>query len=51
MIYTQAPAELKNWEDGINKVLVGPFSTEKDARNALRVLRENVEVGAFLVRY
>jgi len=32
----------------INKVLVGPFSSKKDATDARRVLRAEVEPGAFL---
>lgn len=35
----------------LNKVLVGPFYTEKEARAALRVLRSNIEAGAFLVKF
>jgi len=34
----------------LNKVLVGPFNTEKDAKDARRVLRAKVEPGSFLVR-
>lgn len=34
----------------LNKVLVGPFKTEKEARDARRVLRSKVEPGAFLVK-
>ena len=34
----------------LNKVLVGPFKTEKEARNALRVIRKDIEAGAFLTR-
>lgn len=34
----------------INKVLVGPFESEKDARSALRVIRSGVEAGAFLIK-
>ncbi len=34
----------------INKVLVGPFTTESQARDARRVLRSKVEPGAFLVK-
>ena len=33
-----------------NKVLVGPFSTSKAAKDARRVLRAKVEPGAFLVK-
>lgn len=33
-----------------NKVLVGPFSTSKAAKNARRVIRAKVEPGAFLVK-
>ncbi len=32
----------------INKVLIGPFSTKKEARDALRTVRSSVEAGAFL---
>lgn len=34
----------------LNKVLVGPFKNEKEARDALRTIRTNIEAGAFLVR-
>lgn len=34
----------------LNKVLVGPFSTAKAAKDARRVLRSRVEPGAFLVK-
>jgi len=34
----------------LNKVLVGPFTNENDARSALRVIRSSVEAGAFLVK-
>jgi len=34
----------------LKKVLVGPFSTRKEANNAKRVLRAKVEPGAFLVK-
>jgi DedD protein len=34
----------------LNKVLVGPFKTEKEARNALRVIRKDIEAGAFLTK-
>jgi len=34
----------------LTKVLVGPFYTEKEARNALRTIRSNIEAGAFLTR-
>jgi DedD protein len=34
----------------LNKVFVGPFSTEKDAIKAKKVLRSKVEPGAFLVK-
>ncbi|MFT7859896.1 MAG: SPOR domain-containing protein [Sulfurimonas sp.] len=34
----------------LNKVLVGPFTTEKKARDARVVLRSKVEPGAFLVK-
>lgn len=35
----------------LTKVLVGPFKTEKDARSALRVIRANIEPGAFLTKF
>jgi len=34
----------------LNKVLVGPFYTEKEARAALRNIRSNIEAGAFLTK-
>ena len=34
----------------LNKVLVGPFNSEKDARTALRTIRSSIESGAFLVK-
>ncbi|MCK9491066.1 MAG: SPOR domain-containing protein [Sulfurimonas sp.] len=34
----------------LNKVLVGPFYTEKEARAALRTIRSNIEAGAFLTK-
>lgn len=34
----------------LNKVLVGPFKTDKEAKQARRVLRAKVEPGAFLVK-
>ncbi len=34
----------------INKVLVGPFSSESDARVALANIRKNIEPGAFLTK-
>ena len=36
--------------DNLKKVLVGPFKTEQEAKDARRVLRAKVEPGAFLVR-
>jgi len=35
----------------LNKVLVGPFNDQKEARIALKVVRSSIEAGAFLVRY
>jgi len=40
----------KKFLKNLNKVLVGPFKTPKEARNAKRVLRAKVEPGAFLVK-
>ncbi len=34
----------------LNKVLVGPFSSEKEARSALRTIRSSIEPGAFVVK-
>jgi DedD protein len=34
----------------ITKVLVGPFSSEKEARDALKVIRSSIESGAFLTK-
>ncbi|MEA1891109.1 MAG: SPOR domain-containing protein [Campylobacterota bacterium] len=34
----------------LNKVFVGPFYTEKEARTALRNIRTNIEAGAFLIK-
>ncbi len=34
----------------LNKVLVGPFSSEKEARKALRTIRSSIEAGAFLTK-
>ena len=34
----------------LNKVLVGPFKTQKEANSAKRVIRAKIEPGAFLVK-
>ncbi|MCF6310166.1 MAG: SPOR domain-containing protein [Sulfurimonas sp.] len=34
----------------LNKVLVGPFPNEAEARKALRTVRTNIEAGAFLTK-
>jgi len=34
----------------INKVLVGPFKNEREARKALKIIRKTIEKGAFLTR-
>ncbi len=34
----------------LNKVLVGPFSSEQAARSALRTIRSSIEAGAFLTK-
>ncbi|QOY52887.1 SPOR domain-containing protein [Candidatus Sulfurimonas baltica] len=34
----------------LNKVLVGPFTSEKEAREALRTVRSSIEAGAFLIK-
>ena len=36
--------------DKLNKVLVGPFKTQKEAKDARRVLRAKIEPGAFLIK-
>ena len=36
--------------NSLTKVLVGPFSGEKEARGALRHIRTNIEAGAFLTK-
>jgi DedD protein len=35
----------------MNKVLIGPFADEKEARSSLKTIRKSIEPGAFLVRY
>lgn len=42
--------EVKINSQTINKVLVGPFSNEDDARDALKVIRKSVESGAFITK-
>jgi len=34
----------------VNKVLVGPFDTEREARQALKKIRKHIEKGAFLTK-
>lgn len=34
----------------INKVLIGPFNSESEARSALKTIRKNIESGAFLTK-
>lgn len=34
----------------LNKVLVGPFKTQKSAKDARRIIRSKVEPGAFLIK-
>ncbi|NPA66626.1 MAG: SPOR domain-containing protein [Epsilonproteobacteria bacterium] len=34
----------------LNKVLIGPFKTEKEARKALKTIRKHIEKGAFLTK-
>ncbi len=34
----------------INKILIGPFQTEKEARKALKNIRQHIEKGAFLTK-
>lgn len=35
----------------LNKVLIGPFNDEKEARESLKVIKGSIEPAAFLVRY
>jgi len=42
--------EVKVNSQAINKVLVGPFSNENEAREALNVIRKSVESGAFITK-
>ncbi|MEA1956515.1 MAG: SPOR domain-containing protein [Campylobacterota bacterium] len=35
----------------LNKVLVGPFNDQKEARAALKIIRSSIEAGAFIVKY
>lgn len=34
----------------LNKVLIGPFANEREARGALRTIRSSIEAGAFLTK-
>jgi DedD protein len=34
----------------LNKILIGPFRSEKDARVALKTIRKHIEAGAFLTK-
>ncbi|MBU1927713.1 SPOR domain-containing protein [bacterium] len=42
--------EVKINSQTVNKVLVGPFSDENEARDALKVIRKSVESGAFITK-
>lgn len=42
--------EVKVNSQTVNKVLVGPFSNENEARDALRVIRKSIESGAFITK-
>jgi DedD protein len=42
--------EVKVNSQAINKVLVGPFSNENEAREALNIIRKSVESGAFITK-
>ncbi|MBA3026866.1 MAG: SPOR domain-containing protein [Sulfurimonas sp.] len=42
--------EVKVNSQTVNKVLVGPFSDENEARDALKVIRKSVESGAFITK-
>lgn len=35
----------------LNKVLIGPFATDKEARDNLRVVRSSIEAGAFVTKF
>ena len=34
----------------LNKVLIGPFATDKEARGNLRTIRSSIEAGAFVIK-
>lgn len=42
--------QVTNNSKTLNKVLVGPFASEKEAREALRTVRSSIEAGAFLTK-
>jgi DedD protein len=42
--------EVKINSQAVNKVLVGPFSNDSEAREALAVIRKSVESGAFITK-
>ncbi|MBU1658920.1 SPOR domain-containing protein [bacterium] len=42
--------KVANGSKTINKVLVGPFESEKEARKALKTIRSSIEPGAFLTK-
>ena len=33
----------------LNKVLIGPFGSKKEARHALKTIRKSIERGAFII--
>lgn len=48
--YSYKYHKVKEGSKTINKVLIGPFDNEKDARKALRAIRTGIEAGAFVVK-
>jgi DedD protein len=48
--YTYTYHKVQRNGSTINKVLIGPFNSEKEARSALKTIRKNIESGAFLTK-
>ena len=48
--YTYSYHKVQSNGKTINKVLVGPFSSDSDARSALKTIRKDIEPGAFVTK-
>ena len=48
--YTYKYHKANSGSKTITKVLIGPFSSDKDARTALRKIRSSIEAGAFITK-